>query len=62
MELQGGTPKIEEKTWISREVNAKKCKKIPGEVTVNLTENPGGSTSKKSISLTGRGGGTIRSF
>ena len=30
VEIPGGTPKIEEKTWISRGVNAKKWK-IPGE-------------------------------
>ena len=49
-----GTPKIEEKTWISREGQCKKNGKFQG---VNMTGNSGGSTSKKSISS--RGGGTI---
>ena len=45
MDFQGGTPKLEDKTWISTGINAKKWK-IPGESTVNLTGNPEGQFQK----------------
>ena len=42
---------MRKKKWISRGVNAKM--ENSRRVTVNLTGNPGDSTSEKSISLTG---------
>ena len=52
--IPGGYTNIEEKTYISRG-SMQKNGKFQG-VTVNLTGNPEGPTSKKSISSTGGGG------
>ena len=46
MKLQGSTPKVEEKTWISRGVNAKKWKV------------PGGGVKFKNIDILIRGDGS----
>ena len=55
--IPGGTPKIQEKTWIFREVDAKNGKFQGGHDKFDWKSRE--STTKKSISSTGGGAGAF---